>query len=91
MEACEPITNIKMKPYVEEELKRALKRLHLLQIIHFDIKMENVCYSYARKCFIFIDFGLSKIVKETQGEKTRTFFRGSIQFCSSEMENQYLN
>ena len=29
--------------------------------------MENICYSYVRKCFVFIDFGLSKLVKELQG------------------------
>ena len=34
---------------------------------------------------VFIDFGLSDFIQESQGEKTLTKFVGSVNYCSEEM------
>jgi tRNA A-37 threonylcarbamoyl transferase component Bud32 len=54
---------MRSKTFIESGLKKALKKLHLLQIIHYDIKLDNICYSYERDLYILIDFGLSKLIK----------------------------
>lgn len=56
--------------------------LHLIQLIHFDVKPENIGYSRHFKKFVFLDFGLSKMIEESQGNKSFTKFRGSLYFCS---------
>lgn len=44
-------------------LRRKLYLLHYLKIIHGDIKPENIAYSCSLDEYVFIDFGLSKIIK----------------------------
>lgn len=39
---------------------------------------------------VFIDFGLSKIVKEVMGFKTVTSFCGSVRLCTNEMMDCFL-
>jgi serine/threonine protein kinase len=51
-----------------------------------DIKPENICFSPTLKKYIFIDYGLGKIIREKIGSKTLTPFRGSLIFCSKEMK-----
>ena len=63
--------------------------MHLLQICHFDIKLDNVAWSNETKKMILLDFGLSKIIKEKIGQKTYTKFVGSFQQASSEMQKTY--
>ena len=46
--------------------------MHSLQIVHCDIKPANVMFSPSLKKFVFIDFGVSRILREKKGEKTRT-------------------
>lgn len=41
------------------KLKTLLKRLHSFQIVHNDIKPDNICFSPNLNEFVFIDFGLS--------------------------------
>jgi len=57
--------------------------MHSYNIIHFDIKPENICFSSEYNKIVFIDFGLSEIVKEKCGYKTFVNFRGSPNFCGS--------
>lgn len=41
------------------ELKQSLRLLHKLQIIHYDIKPDNIMFSHYHKKYVFIDFGLA--------------------------------
>ena len=43
--------------------------LHYFHIIHFDIKPENIGYCKLLKKAVFLDFGLSSVVKEGIGYK----------------------
>jgi serine/threonine protein kinase len=62
-----------------------LLNLHALKIIHFDIKLENIAFSPAFDKYVFIDFGLSKIIRQSFGFKSLTSFRGTYSNCSPEM------
>lgn len=74
---------------LESDLKNSLLKLHSIKIAHHDIKIENICYSNEFKKFVFIDFGISRIIEEDIGEKSFTFFRGSLNYCSLEMAGIY--
>jgi serine/threonine protein kinase len=79
MEYCQPICFSNFKP---EQLYEALAVMHRFQLIHNDIKPENIMYSPYFKRMVLIDFGLSRIVNETVGAKTMTYFRGNVKYCS---------
>jgi serine/threonine protein kinase len=49
---------------LEKDLQSALLRMHSLKLIHFDIKPENICFSPYFQKYVFIDFGLHRIIKE---------------------------
>ena len=59
--------------------------MHRIQLVHLDIKPDNVMLSPTFQRLVFIDYGLSKFIKERIGEKSLTHFIGSISFCSDEM------
>lgn len=59
---------------IEAQLAQNLKILHSLKYVHLDIKPENTSYSLLRKKYVLIDFGMSRFIKEAQGEKTKTRF-----------------
>lgn len=66
MEKCLQYTDKafrKRKECVEEDLKRCLKTLHHYHIVHRDIKPANILLG--KGGFIFTDFGLTHIIKET--------------------------
>lgn len=64
--------------------------MHSLNFIHFDIKPPNIAYSGLRAKHVFIDYGMSKLIKEKPGFKTRTGFKGTLAFCSEEMRKCFL-
>jgi serine/threonine protein kinase len=66
-------------------LKEKLWTMHQLNIIHFDIKPDNIVISGELDEPVFIDFGLSEIVKEDCGLKSFCAFRGTPNYCSPEM------
>jgi serine/threonine protein kinase len=72
-------------------LQRKLHLLHTLHIVHLDIKPENLGFSVKHNSFIFIDFGLSKVVTEEIGVPSVSAFAGSMNFCSEEMLELFLN
>lgn len=63
--------------------------MHATQFIHIDIKPENICFSRLLNKHVFIDFGLSKIIKENIGKKSKTKFAGTLSYCSDEMKKCY--
>lgn len=72
-------------------LQRKLSLLHRFHIVHMDIKPENLGFSTDNNSFIFIDFGLSKIIGEEIGVRSWTSFTGSMDFCSKEMLELFLD
>jgi serine/threonine protein kinase len=66
-------------------MKQELWLMHQLQIIHFDIKNENIVYSPHFQKPVFIDFGFSDVIKEKNGFKTLSSFKGTPNFCTREM------
>jgi len=63
--------------------------MHQYKIIHFDIKQGNIMFSQYFNKYIYLDFGLSEIIKESPGNKSLFNFRGTIDYCSSEMLNLF--
>jgi serine/threonine protein kinase len=59
--------------------------MHHFHIIHYDIKPSNIVFSAKLGKAVFIDFGLSEIIKEERGFKTFCSFRGTPNYCTSEM------
>lgn len=51
--------------------------------------MENICFSLAFSSLVFIDFGMSRIVKEEFGFKSLTKYRGTLSHCGDEMTNLF--
>lgn len=84
MEKCE--NDLSKSASVGQELRESLRALHQRRLIHFDIKPDNICFSPAFNRAVFIDFGLSEIVREAKGEKTETRFKGSMAYCSEAMK-----
>lgn len=67
-------------------LKKMLKILHTLQICHCDIKSENIAWSPSLERSVFLDFGLSRFLKENIGEMTHTGFIGTFSHTLPEMK-----
>ncbi len=63
--------------------------LHSMHLVHRDIKPTNVCWSPNFKKYVFIDFGLSNILRQTQGQKSYTKFVGTYAFCTREMQKVF--
>lgn len=60
--------------------------MHTLQLIHGDIKPDNIMWSTKYNKNVFVDFGLAKLLKEKVGMKTLTYFFGTYEWCSDEMK-----
>ena len=74
-----------------ESLIQKLRTLHAFQVVQGDIKTDNVVWSSESKRLLFIDFGFSRMLEETQvGVKTKTSFFGTPQYASPEMRKYYL-
>ncbi len=53
--------------------------------MHQDITPNNIMFSPFFNKLVFIDFGLSQLIKEERGFKTLTFFCGTPKYVHSEM------
>lgn len=59
--------------------------MHMLKVVHRDIKPPNIMFSPTYAKNVFIDFGCSEGLKEALGQKKLTRFTGTTAFCSPEM------
>lgn len=82
MELCKPFV---LTPENEQKLIENMKKMHLLQIVHRDIKPDNLMWSEEYQTPVFIDFGVTTFIKERLGYKSMTRFAGTIGFVSPEM------
>jgi len=63
MELCQHYKLISFASRHLHYMKTLLKKLHLLNIVHLDIKPSNIMFSKQFNKFVFIDFGLSDLIK----------------------------
>lgn len=59
--------------------------MHMLKIVHRDVKPSNIMYSPTFKKHVFIDFGCTDGLKESLGMRSLTKFTGATGYCSDEM------
>ena len=84
METCRKMKVLAAKS--DETFRSNLLTLHLMNLVHFDIKPDNLMWSDHLKREIFIDFGLSEIINGGPGLKYLIDFRGSPNYCLPEMK-----
>ena len=65
MELCSSINQFSEND--KQHLLQKLNQIHSLNIIHGDIKPENIVYSNFFKRLVFCDFGLAKSIAEKIG------------------------
>lgn len=56
--------------------------MHSIGFVHLDIKPDNIAFSDKLQKHVFIDFGLSSLIKQKRGEKSLTFFVGTLKYSS---------
>jgi serine/threonine protein kinase len=64
--------------------------MHMLKVVHCDIKPSNIMYSRLYDKNVLIDFGVSDVINQEWGEKTMVSFRGTYEYCGSEMKEIFL-
>ena len=74
MEVCQ-----KPKKEFLNTLYDSISLMHSFGIVHGDVKPENIMWSPSLQKNVFIDFGLSRVVKEKPGQKTYTGFFGTFE------------
>lgn len=70
----------------QSDLVDNLAALHYFQIIHKDIKPDNILWSNQYGRFVFCDFGISHYVGQQPGEPSETSYEGTYRFMSPEMQ-----
>jgi serine/threonine protein kinase len=49
------------------DLKKALLTMHQINLVHLDIKPDNIAFSNTFSRWVFIDFGFSEFITEKLG------------------------
>lgn len=83
MEKCDLLKEY--PPEHEQVLLDNLALLHRHKVMHMDINPNNLMFSPRNNKIVFIDFGLSKVIREDCSYKTLTNFSGTPQYVSKEM------
>ncbi|XP_036447583.1 uncharacterized protein LOC118822540 isoform X2 [Colossoma macropomum] len=73
-----------MALYYHSQVLQALEHLHSRQVIHLDIKVDNVLLSKDRRECFLCDFGLSEMLDKT-GCSTKTFRGNGLRGTESHM------
>ena len=76
---------------MEAELWEALRINHIFSIMHLDIKNDNIGFSSKLKKWVFLDYGMSQIVREGLGHRTDIRYSGTMGYMSQEMMTNCLN
>ena len=63
--------------------------LHHFQMVHCDIKCDNIGWSKTKWKYVILDYGFAGFISEQKGYKTLTKFRGTREYCSEEMQKTY--
>jgi serine/threonine protein kinase len=63
--------------------------MHILQVVHCDLKPENIMYSRRLKKNIILDYGMTKLTEEKWGQKSLSYFQGTYEYCSDEMKGLF--
>lgn len=88
MERCLPWSygySSEDKKLMERRLKYCVYIMHLLRIVHKDIKPSNIVFSPSVGDLVLCDFGISHQISEQIGFKTKTVQSGTFSFMSHEM------
>jgi serine/threonine protein kinase len=64
--------------------------MHMLKVVHCDIKPSNIMYSRCYGKNVLIDFGVSDVINQEWGEKTLVSFRGTYEYCGQEIKDLFL-
>ena len=75
---------------MNKELFENLKIMHILRMVHRDVKNANIGWSPEFNRWVFLDFGFAKFLKESIGEKTYTKFIGTFHFMTDEIQQLFL-
>lgn len=67
----------------------SLCEMHVLKIVHCDIKPTNIMFSKCYNKNVFLDFGIAEILNEELWENTKTTFKGTYQFVGVEMKKLF--
>lgn len=62
MEMGDSLDNVENIENLEQDLFKNIAIMHGVQMVHMDIKPENICFSPHFKKFVFIDFGFSRLI-----------------------------
>lgn len=54
--------------------------MHILKMVHRDIKELNIGWSKEKERWVFLDFGFAKFLKEGVGEKSLATYIGTYQY-----------
>ena len=68
LKKSEPMTEVKVAG-IMKQVCEAVNEIHSLKIIHRDIKPENLLLDKDHKTLKIVDFGLSNIYQDTQGNE----------------------
>ena len=66
-----------------------LYTLHKFNVVHMDIKPENIMFSKHFNKAVFIDFGLSEITNAPIGSEKLVSFKGTPDYCCPEMATAF--
>ena len=63
--------------------------MHILQVVHCDLKPSNIMYSRRLRKNVILDYGLAKFTPEKWGQKSLSYFQGTYEYCSDEMKELF--